>query len=377
MKISYVLGEDLELHPGLKNKIQGQVKSWEKRGHEVTFVAHALGVASNLLGHHLIEDESLMDRERAALRKKNRLYRLSLFGKQYNFLHKALKQLDGNITYGRYTFPFLGLSAGYGAGGPYILEINSDDLKEYFIKSRVTGIYNKLLRKYLLRGASGMVFVTNELAESPSFFGYKGKCKVIANGISTDDFPFVEDTLNNEPNLVFIGSPGQKWAGIEKLGIISKALPHARIHLVGPSKIEYLKCGGEQSNNIVFHGYLSDDDAKSLIAKMDVGISTLSLYEKKMQEACPLKSRQYLAQGVPLIGGYKDTDISEQTFYLQIPNKPDNVISSLDKIISFIEKAFRNRELRCAARSFAEAVLDVNVKEVNRIRFMEDVARSR
>jgi hypothetical protein len=45
-----------------------------------------------------------------------------------------------------------------------------------------------------------------------------------------------------------------------------------------------------------------------------------------MSEASPLKSREYLALGLPVIGAYEDTDIPpDDPVYLQLPNRPGAV----------------------------------------------------
>lgn len=92
-----------------------------------------------------------------------------------------------------------------------------------------------------------------------------------------------------------------------------------------------------------------------------------------MREACPLKARQYLAQGVPVIGGYKDTDIDRQPFFLQLPNSPDNVASSLGAIGAYVREAYNNQELRQQAREFAARKLDVAEKEKARLSYFREV----
>ena len=66
----------------------------------------------------------------------------------------------------------------------------------------------------------------------------------------------------------------------------------------------------------------------------DVAIGTLSLHTKQMEEACPLKVREYLAWGLPVIIGYKDTEFPapDTAFLLQLPNNPTNVHDHLDQI---------------------------------------------
>lgn len=374
MKIAYVLVEDF--HPGLQNKIYGQVNEWEKRGHEVVFVAPKTGSTFLSDGTILFEDSVLVDRDHGQLVRRNRFTRLNLLRRQYLFLKEALESVAPEICYGRYPFPYWGVTEAYSAGKPYVFEINSDDVTEYYIKHRTTGIYNQLFRRSVLEKAGGMVFVTNELAMSKSFAWYTGFRLVLGNSVNVSAFPYVEDTGTERPNICFIGSPKQKWHGLEKLGLIAKALPESVLHIVGPKQEQYQSVGGEVFDNMVFHGYLNDLEAKQVVAKMDVGISTLSLYEKDMFEACPLKARQYFSQGVPVIGAYKETDVDEEPFYLQLPNVLNNVAENLSLIRDYVQKVHGDATLRHKTREFARTFLDVEQKEGARLDFLKRVTEN-
>jgi hypothetical protein len=94
-----------------------------------------------------------------------------------------------------------------------------------------------------------------------------------------------------------------------------------------------------------------------------------------MDEASPLKSRQYLAHGVPFISAYADTDITASDFQLQLPNADNNITPNLDRIERFVAQAFRNKDLRYRARRFAEEKLDISVKETERLNFICSVVR--
>ena len=359
MKIAYVLTEDIDKHPGLRNKISGQIDMWMQQGHDVKLISHLKETVSD--GHKVIACQSpgIKRRDYDAILLKYRLYRLFLLRRQYSFLKRAFSKIEPDLTYCRYAFPFFGLRAAYKKGRPYIVEINSDDVYEYYIKYKTTGIYNQLFRNGFFSDAAGLLFVTNELANASSFTAFEAERRVLANSVDCKNYPFLPSLKNEIPHICFIGTPNQKWHGLRKIGILAKALPDCRLHIIGPSKEECCQSGIGLFNNMVFHGYLQDYEAKQLVSKMDVGISTLSLYKKNMNEACPLKTRHYLAQGIPVIGGYSDTDISNQPFYLEIPNRRDNVETSISQIIAFVKNAFHNSELRKQAREFAEKHLDI------------------
>ncbi len=92
-----------------------------------------------------------------------------------------------------------------------------------------------------------------------------------------------------------------------------------------------------------------------------------------MQETTALKVREYLARGIPTIIGHRDTDFpNPPPFLLEIPNEPTGVASSLDRIADFVARA---PQLRVPREAIAH--LDVGVKEVQRLAFIEQVARAR
>jgi hypothetical protein len=373
MKITYVLTEDIEAHPGLKNKILGQVRIWVQKGHHVNLVSHRNGMVLDAKGCILFSDRGLAKRDDRVLNRENTLFRLTLFKEQYRFLYKAIDRLSPDLTYTRYAFPFIGLKKAFNRGKPYVVEINSDDRIEYYLKHRTTGIYNHLFRRAFYGNSSGFVFVTHDLSRAPSFRRFKAQHCVIANGIDTQRFPFVAHVDNSRPQLCFVGSPDQRWHGLQQVGQIARALPHATVHVIGPSRQEYENADDRVPDNMVFHGYLQDAQVKTIVSAMDVGISTLALYEKRMNEACPLKARQYFAQGIPAIGCYQDTDIEQESFYLQLPNARDNVAGAIEKIRSFVSRVHGDLDLRKTVRSFAEQTLDTRIKENNRLQFFEKV----
>jgi hypothetical protein len=88
-----------------------------------------------------------------------------------------------------------------------------------------------------------------------------------------------------------------------------------------------------------------------------------------MDEACPLKAREYLALGLPVIGAYQDTDIpTDADYFLRLPNNSESLAPWRDRISTFIEYWRTRRVPRSAI-----AHLDVSVKEAQRLAFMEKI----
>ena len=92
-----------------------------------------------------------------------------------------------------------------------------------------------------------------------------------------------------------------------------------------------------------------------------------------MREACPLKVREYLGYGLPVVVAYRDTDFSDVApwFLLELPNAEDNAVAGVDRIRAFVD-AVRGRRV---TRSEVEARIGTAAKETRRLALLAAVAR--
>ena len=89
--------------------------------------------------------------------------------------------------------------------------------------------------------------------------------------------------------------------------------------------------------NIKFRGFLNTSEYVNNLSKADVAIGSLSLHVNNMNEASPLKVREYLAYGLPVVIGYKDTDFPNgASFLLELHNCEDNITSNVQLIKDFV-----------------------------------------
>jgi hypothetical protein len=120
---------------------------------------------------------------------------------------------------------------------------------------------------------------------------------------------------------------------------------------------------------VKLYGFLGQERYRALLAEVDVGIAPLALHRKHMDEACPLKTREYLALGLPVVAGYRDPDVRNAEHVLELPNREDNVTRHGDEIAEFIAKWHGRRVERSEV-----AALDAGVKEQARLSFMKACA---
>lgn len=280
-------------------------------------------------------------------------------------LRSELKAFRPDVVYMRQMLWFPGL---IGAIKDFcvVQEVNSDIESELRLLPGLSGAIKlglyKLTRAAVDGVMSGGVFVTHELAEKFVSSGRFGR--VISNGYIFESYspPFRERSWSR-PRLIFVGSPGQPWHGVDKVKRMAELLPEFDFHLVVPGLII------KGLSNLVCHGRMVGQQLVDLYRNVDVSIGSLALHRNNMDEACPLKCREYAANGLPIVAGYRDTDLSGSSFYLELNNCESNVEDSIDKIRSFV--------INSIDRSFpySEAIerLDAIKKERERLNFFNEV----
>jgi glycosyltransferase involved in cell wall biosynthesis len=249
---------------------------------------------------------------------------------------------------------------------PTILELNTDDVTEYRTYLPPYRYWqHRLVRGKILRRAIGFVCVTAEIGERLQRF--RKPTAVIANGVDLSGYESLPPVADGPLRLVFAGSPGARWHGVDKMIALARRLPQIHIDLIGPSP------DAEQPSNVTSHGMLGRTDYQTLIARADVGIGTLAMHRNGMDEGSTLKVREYLAFGLPCVIGYRDTDFPTPVpFILQLPNTSSNAVHAAGEIEAFCA-AWRGRRVKRSEISH----LDTGVKESQRLEFISTVIGNR
>lgn len=351
MKIAYLFLGSANTHTGVYQKILRQKNLWEKQGTDV----------------------KLFNLDMSPKQKNSAIAKYSFYEKKLREIISDIDKFQPTVVYARYLryTPALNkLLRKY----PVVFEINSDDVKESWLAGRSKGLFNVMTRHKTLGNASGLVFVTNELQKNKRFSKFNKESIVVSNGIEKLKKPKHPGKYKT-PTCVFIGSPQQPWHGVEKILYLAQKLPKTHFRFIGFTKEKIPNNFRKfNNNNIFFHGYLDQRESNKIISKAHVGIGTLSLHVKEMEEACSLKVRQYVANGLPTILGYKDTDLSNTNspYILQLDNTPDNVKKGLEKIKKFIAKSVRYKPEDVKKELFPKVAAEK--KEAERLEFFKKVA---
>jgi glycosyltransferase involved in cell wall biosynthesis len=363
MKIAYVtLHWPRTRTSGVGRKIAGQIQTWHNLGHTVQLFMHTHAVADPSV---LLPAETFFYQTPKGLIGKI-ITEFSRIQAIRQLIHEV-KRFQPELIYfrwGMYVYPMHKLNR----TAPLIIEINTNDIFEHQLLGLVLNIYNRLTRGITLQAADGYVSITHELTNSPQFNRYHKPIQVISNGIDISTFQTQLAPDNPIPHLLFIGSPGMPWHGIEKLVELATDFPDLEIEIVGSSSIPGIT---QYPNNFHLHGFLEGENYLAMLRHCDVAIGTCSLYKKGMQEAAPLKIRDCAAAGLPLILPYTDTDFNdlEHETILKLPNNEGNIKTHGQTIHDFTY-TMRGKRI---PRDLIIHRIDFHQKEIERLKFFTSI----
>jgi hypothetical protein len=275
-------------------------------------------------------------------------------------------------------------------GHKIITEHHTNEIGEILSgKKNLFVIYRYLLEKYFsplfLKYIEGFIGVTQEIieVENKKIKFFKPN-KVISNGILVSSIKFTKFNIFNakELNIIFVASYFASWHGLNLILDdleIYKGEIKLILNLVGDiseqdrNRIKELNKNKNKNIDIKILGRKYSDEldeifAISTIAISTMAISTIAISTKSMKEACPLKTREYIARGIPFIYGYKDVDLNgNEEFALKI-DKFD-----IYKVIEFAKKISDRDGLSDKMRKFAINDLDWSIKVRQMYEFCEEL----
>jgi glycosyltransferase involved in cell wall biosynthesis len=364
MRIAYVALhlEKKYVFGGVGRKVQEHMRIWNEMGHETKLFL-------------LTPDE--IDLPDAALfwfsgrgKFKPLWYFTREFSRSRNLMRlvQRVEEFKPDIIYLRFGMFTLPLQRIFEIS-PVVIEVNSNDVKENNLRGPIYSAYNLLTRKQIFSRASGMVTVTNELANLNIFTSFRKPIKVVSNGINLASIDPLPAPSNPIPHIALAGIPGQPWNGADKLVKLAYMLPDIHVDLIGFTKKDME--GISLSQNITLHGMVKYNQVRSLLLKADVACGHLAEHRKHTNENSPLKVREALAYGIPTILGYFDTDISNKGLdtILQLPNTESNVRDNWQAIHDFAYRMIGKR----IDHALVSPLIDQRVKEEKRLAFFADI----
>ncbi len=359
MKFAYITSHPIIQNDGVSKKILEQIETCAKFGVETKLFVNAnfrkFKLGTDFANRNFVKYYDA----------KNKLSRI--FNKA---LIEDVKAFNPDLIYYRYDFYTLNyevLSRKYKT----VIEIQTKDIDEFFlthIKNKQYGLYGYfsylyflLTRNRFLKNSHAFIGVTNEILDYYSSFNKPSIC--IPNGIDVRKYDTIKKANNKEKiKLFFIGTDGMPWHGVDIIEKLAENIPEYEFHIVGINRKSKI-------DNLIYYGHMSYEDYIKILEKCHVCIGSLALHRNKMKEACPLKVREYLAHGFPVIIGYKDTAFLDNTsdFILELDFSNDEVTElHIQKIKEFVESK-KNRIVKKEELSTTD-IYSLEEKKINFIK---------
>lgn len=189
---------------------------------------------------------------------------------------------------------------------------------------------------------------------------------------------------DNEINIA-ICALMEKWHGYERL--IEGLAEYYRsggdrkivLHFIGggtevPAYRKLVEHYGLQ-NNAVFYGSRRWEEIPTIYDKCTLGASSLGIYKMGLDYICSLKTREYLAAGLPVIGaGQMDVLEYEELrpYVYAFPNDPTPIPA--ERLIAFHDRLYRGKDGESAGHMSGEirAMAEKNLNMDNAMRGVID-----
>jgi glycosyltransferase involved in cell wall biosynthesis len=233
---------------------------------------------------------------------------------------------------------------------PTVLELNTLNKREAAHRGIHVRILNFVSEKFGLKLCLCACAVTTEIAKSFLEDHPKLVVESFSNSINFSDVPSLGAPNNLRPQLVFVGSPNLSWHGIDKLLKLAAANLQYDFHVIGAleSALERI--------NVRVHEAMYEHDLYAFLANMDVAISSLALERNSLHMGSPLKTRLYLACGLPVIASYQDAGIAQDAeFFLNLGKDFDASSDSISREISDFIKIWKSKRVPRSAISTIES----------------------
>lgn len=194
---------------------------------------------------------------------------------------------------------------------------------------------DRLIGDKTVRSAAGLIGVTAEIAAWQVQRAGKGKIAsfVYPNGIMSDAKDLLPEARGDIPHILFVASEFFPWHGLDLLLDDLSRFPgnNFRLHVVGRVNAQLRRQAADDSR-VTFHGSLVRAELALLAQSCWVGLSSFALSRNGMEQACTLKVREYLSQGIPVYCGYAETLPTHFPFVRRGPAKIGEILRYCNEV---------------------------------------------
>ncbi len=340
MKLLYLSTWDFsnEESGGVCKKINSQIAVFEKNGYEVDFI--------------YIKNGNIIYRENKIERAIGRVGNIKKTP-AYMKLYKALKDKKYDWVYNRYgmmdTFYYRVLKRLHKNGARILIEIPTYP----YVGEKPEGILYQFMfwwDEVYLKRLKKVVDRIVTYSQDENIFDIQ--TIHIMNGIDINSIKPVcrEKGVDDTIDLLMVALM-QPYHGYERLlyGLKKYYKEGGKrkifCHFVGdgPERVVYENIVRDcaLSDNVKFYGMKGGEELDKIYDKIDIGVCSLGCYKKGIYWSSELKSREYLAKGIPIVAGIEIDIFSmiDHNYFCQFPNDESSI--DINQIVEFYDKIYK------------------------------------
>lgn len=373
MKIAHV---NFRPSSGVFHKIQGLARAAKKMGLSIDFI---------VLSDVEYEEDENVKCVRLNLPKNRVLKKLFLDYFRYKAIDRSIDLSDYDRIILRYPGAFDLAYKGFFEKYTNKIITEHHSIVETEIKALEVGRLNSLRilldRKNapkVLSYALGIIGVTEEIRQKQlEIAGQDKPSTVVSNSLDVESvkltkfIPFDGRSLN----MITVSTTFYPWQGLDRLvqametynGDTDLNLSLAG-NFEGSSGQKMIEELNLKRGTIQVLGEAYGEKLDEYFSKAHLAVSTLALHRKALADACPLKTREYVARGIPFIYAYNDVDIQgDPEFALKFPSSDDPL--DMNQIIEFVRTFSGKEKLSERMREYASEHLDCKIKVKKMVEF--------
>ena len=361
---------------GVYKKILGQAKAAKKLGLDFEFI---------VISDDMSKEDEVIQFHRLILPKGKFLRKIALNFFQYKAISKSVDLTPYDRIILRYPssidLSYRGFFRKY--KDKIITEHNS--IMKTELKTLEVGWLNPLRiflehinSPKLLSEAAGIIGVTDEIRRFQLGLIKQTKpSTVISNGIDVEGIKFTKfKRFDNETlNMIFVSNTFYPWHGLDRLleGLMEyEGDININLFLIGEiyrdEELRMINNMKRGKINIHALGKHQGDKLDHYYMNSNVAVSSLALFRINLNEACVLKTREYIARGIPFVYAYEDVDIPEDCRFALKFRDCDEPID-IQKLIGFVKDVSNRDHLSEKMREYASGNLDWKYKVTEMYKF--------
>lgn len=183
-----------------------------------------------------------------------------------------------------------------------------------------------------IRNADLIVGVTDEIAQHEvSRINVGNKPVLVFPNGGPDTIAVVADHRSEIPQLLCASSYFSPWQGVDLLlDSLASCTRDFVLHLAGELGSRDAAAAAGDSR-VVMHGSMTLAQMRDLAGVCWVGISSMAIERQGFRTACPLKVREYLSMGLPVVGNHDEVLPADFPFYVTCGPDISSILDAADR----------------------------------------------